>query len=74
VTAAICIAPVTLATAGLLDGRQASVWPDCRDALRARGARVVETPVARDGNIITASGPPAAADFGKALVQALSGS
>jgi protease I len=73
VTAAICVAPVTLANAGLLDGRQATVWPDCRDALRARGARVVEGPVVRDGNVITASGPPAAADFGRELVRAIAG-
>jgi len=39
---------------------------------RRGGAIFVEKPVVVSGKIVTASGPPAARDFGKALVTALS--
>jgi protease I len=74
VTAAICIAPVTLANAGLLAGKSATVWHECREALKNKGARLVDAPVVLDGTLLTGNGPPAASEFGKALVKALGGS
>ncbi len=71
IVGAICIAPVTLANAGLLKGKRATVWPDCLPQLKAKGATTVETPVARDGRIVTGNGPEAASEFGKVLVEAL---
>lgn len=73
VTAAICIAPVTLANAGLLAGRPATVWPDCAEQLRSKGARLVTSPVVVDGRLVTGSGPEAAESFGRSLVEAIVG-
>jgi protease I len=69
---AICIAPVTLARAGLLKGKRAAVYPSCEGDLRACGAALGKGPVERDGKLITAVGPQAAGAFAKALVEALS--
>lgn len=68
---AICIAPSTLANAGLLEGRRVTAYPTRAAHLRSRGALVVTDPVVRDGRLVTASGPPAAKAFGEALALAL---
>lgn len=68
---AICIAPVILANAGLLEGRNAAVFGSEETALRGRGALVSRAPVAVDGNIVTAEGPEAATQFGEALASEL---
>jgi protease I len=71
--AAICIAPVTLANAGLLSGRKATVFPSAIEIeqLKAKGAIYTGQPVERDGQIITASGPDAANAFARSLLEAL---
>lgn len=60
--AAICAAPMVLGKAGLLRGKRACCYPgfecDLEGAEVCRDARVVT-----DGNIITARGPGAAAEF-----------
>jgi protease I len=71
VLAAICIAPTTLARAGLLGGVRATAFPDSEADLRAGGARWTGDPVTVDGLIITGSGPEAATAFGEAIAQAL---
>ncbi|MEI6631831.1 MAG: DJ-1/PfpI family protein [bacterium] len=71
VLAAICIAPVTLARAGVLKGRRATVWPSEAAALQSAGADYTGSAVQRDGNIITASGPVAAREFAEKIVQAV---
>jgi protease I len=71
VVGAICIAPVTLANAGILEGKKATCWRSEGDKLKDKGALYTEEDVVRDGKIITASGPPAAKKFGEALVEAL---
>jgi len=74
-TAAICIAPLILANAGILEGRKAVVWDagDGRTAakLEMRGAKFINEDVVTDGRIITANGPGAARYFGKTIAQAL---
>ena len=70
--AAICIAPVTLARAGLLKDKKATVWQSEAGKLKQGGAVYTAQPVEKDGNIITASGPAAAGEFGKQIVKALS--
>lgn len=71
IVAAICIAPSTLAHAGLLTGRRATAFPSQREDLVSCGATWSEGPVTIDGRFITGNGPEAAAEFGEALVNAL---
>jgi len=70
VLAAICIAPITLAKAGVVKGKRvtASTW---YAGLQEAGAIVTNTLVVRDELIITGSGPIAARDFGEAIAAAL---
>lgn len=68
---AICIAPVTLARAGLLQGKKATCWQSEGEKLEAKGAEYTGADVERDGKIITASGPQAAMSFGLKLSEAL---
>jgi protease I len=74
VLAAICIAPVTLGNAGVLQGKHATSYPDVQGLLVARGA-ILESnlPVVQDGKIITAAGPYAASEFAHKVVSALLG-
>ena len=71
VVAAICIAPVTLAKAGILKGRRATVFSSEAALLKANGANYTGSGVEKDGKIITASGPAVAKDFGEEIVKAL---
>jgi protease I len=71
VIGAICIAPVTLANAGILKDRKATVYTTGTKRLEAKGAKCTGKDVQRDGNIITANGPGAATFFGTVIAQAL---
>lgn len=71
---AICIAPTILAHAGVLDGRNATVWNgdgEQSKLLEKHGATYLDEPVVADNGIITASGPLAAEAFGTQLVTEL---
>lgn len=70
-TAAICLAPMTLANAGLLKGKRATIWKDAVTDFKTKGVVYTGKSVERDGRLITGSGPDAAEEFGKALVEAL---
>ena len=67
VIGAICIAPVTLANAGILDGKKATVSWSAADRLKIGGAINTDRAVEVDGNIVTASGPEAAERFGEEI-------
>ena len=69
--AAICIAPSTLAHAGLLEGVHATAFSDREDDLKSHGAIWTGEPVTVDGRIITGNGPGAATAFGEAVARAL---
>lgn len=71
--AAICLAPVTLARAGVLNGKAAAVFkqPATIEELKKGGATYVDKDVVISGNIITASGPQASEKFAKAIAKAL---
>lgn len=69
--AAICIAPVILARAGVLQGKKATVFIDGKPDLDRMGAEYTDNPVERDGLVLTANGPDAAEAFGEALVDML---
>lgn len=70
---AICLAPMTLANAGLLKGKKATIWPDAAKDFKTKGVLYTGSKVEQDGRIITGSGPDAAEAFGKALAKALQG-
>ncbi len=71
VLAAICIAPMILANAGVLEGKRVTVWDDGRGTqikyLESKGIGVIDQPVVIDGNIVTANSPSAARAFGSAI-------
>ncbi|OPY38669.1 MAG: Intracellular protease 1 [Methanoregula sp. PtaU1.Bin051] len=71
--AAICLSPVVLARAGILKGKNATVFasPDAVAEMRKGGAVLVNAPVVAEGSIITANGPSAAKAFGEAVAAAL---
>lgn len=76
ILAAICIAPVILAKAGVLQGKKATVWSGPMDRssiniLKESGSSYQKEDVVIDGSIITANGPNAAAGFGEALARKL---
>jgi len=68
---AICIAPVTLANAGILDEKKATVFRSEVNAIKRKGAIYTGKAVEVDGNIITAEGPQAATEFGQTIISAL---
>ena len=65
---AICIAPVTLANAGILDEKKATVFCSEVKAIKRKGAIYTGKAVEVDGNIITAEGPQAAEEFGQTII------
>lgn len=70
--AAICIAPVILANAGILNGKRATCYDgEFASKLEAGGAEYTAESVVRDDMIITADGPASAKDFGAEIVKAL---
>ena len=71
VVSAICVAPSTLAHAGLLDGVSATAFPSQEADLRAHGALWTGARVTVDGRVITGNGPEAATEFGEAVADAL---
>jgi protease I len=72
VLGSICIAGTTLAKAGVLKGRKATVFPTGEPELVKGGAIYTGKDVEIDGKIITANGPKAGKAFGEAIVKALS--
>jgi protease I len=71
VVGAICIAPVILAKAGILEGKKATVSPFSAKDLKDAGATYTGENVQVDGKIITGKGPGAAEEFGRAILGAL---
>ena len=69
IVAAICIAPVILANAGLLEGKHFNVWLSEIETIKAKGGLHSSQPVVIDGNIITGNGPDAAAEFGQKIAE-----
>lgn len=67
----ICIAPVTLANAGILKGKRATCWPSEAESLKAKGAIYTAKDLEVDGNIITASGPSVVKEFGEEILRRL---
>jgi putative intracellular protease/amidase len=70
IVAAICIAPITLAKAGVLKDKRATSSMSFA-TLKAAGAVYTSESVVRDGNLITGNGPAASRKFGEAIAAAL---
>lgn len=71
---AICIAPRILAHAGILKNKKATGWDkdgELAVILTSAGAQYLKQAAVVDGNLITANGPEAAGEFGKAIVKML---
>jgi len=74
IVAAICIAPVALANADLLEGKKATVWDGDgvqSDMFLEQGIGYTGEEVTIDGRIITANGPMAAKEFGHKIAKML---
>lgn len=69
--AAICAAPIVLASHQLLEGREVTSHPSVREQLE--GVRYSEQPVVIDGKIITSRGPGTALLFSLILTSLLVG-
>jgi protease I len=69
IVAAICLAPVVLAHAGILQGLKATCFESSVSVneMKSGGAVLVNKPVVVDGRIITANGPAAAQEFADAI-------
>lgn len=70
VLGAICIAPIILAKAGVLQGKKATVWDSegvQAAILQQAGVEYTGASVTVDGLIVTGNGPHAAEEFGKTL-------
>ena len=76
VLAAICIAPVILARAGILKGKTATVWSSIvnksgKKELEESGCEVSEKRVVQNEKIITADGPSVAGEFAEAIIKTM---
>jgi len=72
ILAAICIAPMILAKAGVLQGRRSTVHPGAaEDMKKVEKVKYTAKPVERDGRIITADGPDSAQAFGQEIARLL---
>jgi protease I len=70
--AAICIAPIILAKAGLLEHKKATVFSSEIETLEALGAYYTGMDVTVDDNIITAYGPQSSLRFAKRIIEKIS--
>ena len=74
IVGAICISPIILSEAGLLNGKKATVWSDSLNKepirlLQESGAEYLKEDIVVDGKIITANGPDSAKEFGQAIYE-----
>ncbi len=72
-TAAICAAPKVLASAGLLEGRQATSYPGVLEAMDLPSVKLSPQPVVVDDRVVTSRGPGTAMDFALELIERLLG-
>jgi protease I len=69
----ICLGPSVMAKAGVLEGKQATVFKtsDSLAALEQGGATFIDQKIVVEPNLVTANGPAAATEFGNELVKLL---
>ena len=76
IVGAICIAPLILARSGYFKGKKMTVWSSSMDrwpidGLQSAEIEYLDQSVAREGMLITANGPSAAAEFSQMIVDLL---
>ena len=73
IVATLCLATAMFANAGILEGKNATVFPDERaiQILKKKGANYLAENVVVDGRIITAVGPAAAEEFADRILEKL---
>lgn len=69
--AAICAAPMVLASSGILDGKKATSYPGALDKQKWPQIDIVDAPVVVDGHILTSQGPGTAMDFALTIIELL---
>ncbi len=71
IVSAICLAPVILANAGVLDGKNATVSGQEAKTIESKGAKYTGPGVTVDGNIVTGNAPKRSKLFGKKICELL---
>jgi len=71
VVAAICLAPVILANAGILKGKNATVAGTEARTIESKGAKYTGPGVTVDGNIVTGNAPKSSRLFGQKINELL---
>ena len=73
VVSAICLSPVVLARAGVLEGKRCTVFPnpECVNELKEHGAVYVNRDVVVSDNIVTGRDPKSATSFARAVLDAI---
>lgn len=69
--AAICAAPIVLASSGVLDGRRATCYPGALDPQQWPEIDICDEPIVIDGKILTSQGPGTAMDFALTIIELL---
>ncbi len=69
--AAICHGPQLLVTAGVMEGLEATCFSGMSRELEEAGARYIDQPLVRDGNLITSRLPEDLAPFSRAIAEAM---
>jgi protease I len=73
VIGAICLGPMVPAGAGILSGKDATVFESGISYITGKGANYTGAAVTRDGRIVTGEGPHAAEEFARMVAGALDG-
>ena len=71
VIGAICLGPMVPAGAGILSGKNATVFESGTSYITGKGANYTGAGVTRDGRIVTGEGPTAAEEFARTVAGAL---
>ncbi len=71
IVSAICSAPVALAKAGLLSGKEATCYSEDKRDLEKEGVVYVDAPVVKTGKIITGQNSDASIEFILAVINAV---
>ncbi|MFO8078649.1 MAG: DJ-1/PfpI family protein [Thermoplasmatota archaeon] len=72
--AAVCASPAVLSDAGILNGKNCTIYPGMQEELKKGGGQPVDDLVVVDGNVVTSQGPATSILFALEVVSILAGS